>query len=83
MNKNADIAEKLRTLRAAYTSRLPQELERLTALAKTLTAEDTLVPAATELHQRLHKLAGSAGSFGLAELGAEAKRLELLAGALM
>jgi diguanylate cyclase (GGDEF)-like protein len=83
MDKNAAIAEKLRALRAAYIARLPQELESLTALTLQLSCPDSLLLAATELHQRLHKLAGSAGSFGLSALGAEAKKLELSAALLM
>src|SRR5690606_7150207 len=77
MDKNAEIAAKLQALRADYAARLPAELQRLRTLANELDDPDRRFQALGQLNQKLHKLAGSAGSFGFTELGRQAKKLEL------
>lgn len=77
MDKNAEIAAKLQALRADYAARLPAELQRLRTLANELGDPDRRFQALGQLNQKLHKLAGSAGSFGFTELGRQAKKLEL------
>ncbi|WP_345793666.1 diguanylate cyclase [Thauera sp. JM12B12] len=81
------LAEQLAKLRAAYLVRLPVELAALQALAGALQGGEGDRASLEALHQRLHKLAGSGGTFGLAALSAAARALEQrvmawLAGAL-
>lgn len=77
-NKNAQQAllEQLAQLRASYLARLPQELADLHALAQRLSQDATDHSSLTELHQRLHKLAGSGSTFGYPLLSATARSLE-------
>jgi diguanylate cyclase (GGDEF)-like protein len=77
MDKNAEIALKLQALRADYAARLPAEIHTLRSLVDQLNDPATQMDALGQLRQRLHKLAGSAGSFGFPELGKQAKKLEL------
>lgn len=73
----ARLAAEMARLRNAYLEHLPDELSALAALAKKLEAAPDR-GMLEELQQRLHKLAGSGGTFGLAELSSEARRLEHL-----
>lgn len=74
-NQNA-LLEQLAQLRASYLARLPQELADLHTLAQRLSQEATEHSSLTELHQRLHKLAGSGATFGCPSLSATARALE-------
>lgn len=77
MDKNAEIALKLQALQADYAARLPTEIQALRCLVDQLNDPVTQMDTLSQLRQRLHKLAGSAGSFGFPELGKQAKKLEL------
>jgi len=77
MDKNADIAQKLQALRDDYAARLPNELQSLRDLVGALSDPVLQRESLEQLSQKLHKLAGSAGSFGFPELGKQAKKLEL------
>lgn len=79
MDKNAEIALKLQALRDDYAARLPKEIESLRDLASKLAEPGLQRDALDQLSQKLHKLAGSAGSFGFPDLGKQAKKLELQA----
>lgn len=79
MDKNADIALKLQALRDNYAARLPAEIQSLRMLVSSLDQPEMQRDALSQLSQKLHKLAGSAGSFGFPELGKQAKKLELRA----
>lgn len=69
-------ATQLAHLRNDYLARLPAELDALRALGADLSGRDARRASLDALHQRLHKLAGSGGSFGLAALSAGARVLE-------
>lgn len=79
MDKNADIAARLQALRDDYAARLPAELHQLRQLVNDLAEPGLRAGALAQLNHRLHKLAGSAGSFGFTDLGKQAKKLELQA----
>ncbi len=79
MDKNAEIALKLQALRDDYAVRLPIELQSLRELVGNLAHPELQRESLELLNQKLHKLAGSAGSFGFPELGKQAKKLELQA----
>ena len=67
---------RLRALNDKFAASLPATLERLEA-ARAGIALDSPDPARLkELHQVLHTIAGSAGTFGFAVLGQQARRLE-------
>lgn len=61
----ATVAAELAKLRSNYLERLPREIAELTTLAEGLIGAAEARPALENLHQRLHKLAGSGGTFGL------------------
>lgn len=77
MDKKAEITARLDALRADYAARLPAEIARLRELVAQALVPESQSSALVELAQKLHKLAGSAGSFGFPELGKKAKKLEL------
>ena len=70
------LAEQMARLRAEYRARLPAELAALQALASGLQGGEGDRASLDALHHRLHKLAGSGGTFGLAALGEAARALE-------
>jgi diguanylate cyclase (GGDEF)-like protein len=70
------LLEKLERLRLGYLGRLPDELTALRALAEDLDGGDQDRAHLEALHERLHKLAGSGGSFGCMALSAAARVLE-------
>lgn len=70
------VAAQLAKLRHDYMARLPSELAALTALAAGLGEEKLAHASLDELHHRLHKLAGSGGTFGFTALSASARILE-------
>jgi diguanylate cyclase (GGDEF)-like protein len=77
MDKKAEISARLNALRADYAERLPAEMAHLRELVACALVPETQQSALVGLGQKLHKLAGSAGSFGFPELGKQAKKLEL------
>jgi len=77
MNPNSAQAAQaaLTQLRDFYLAQLPDELATIASLSQTL-YEQNDPSVLTELHQRLHKIAGSGGTFGLHKLSSLARRLE-------
>lgn len=72
-----DFDATLRAIQDAYLARLP---ERLQAIADSLCEcerQPASAPAVDTLLRHLHTLAGSAGTFGLGEMGMRATELEL------
>lgn len=72
----AAVAAEVAKLRGAYMDKLPAELDQLRQLADDLDGSDNDRIALEQLHHRLHKLAGSGGTFGLSSLSAHARNLE-------
>jgi len=75
-NLTATLAEQMAILRNGYLERLPEELDALNALAGAIQANKHDRDSLDDLYHRLHKLAGSGGTFGLAELSSRARSLE-------
>ena len=73
------IAEGMTQLHNAYLERLPAELDALKHLAAALTGSNEDRANLEDLHLRLHKLAGSGGTFGLSALSEQSRSLELQA----
>lgn len=76
-NSNAEMANKLQALRDEYAARLPEQLQALQQEAAQLLEPERQATALQHLQRLLHRMAGSAGSFGFGELGKQAKQLEL------
>ncbi|MCP8897842.1 diguanylate cyclase [Gilvimarinus xylanilyticus] len=74
-DKKAIVAQKLKALRDEYRQKLPQALAHISNLANEYLSDETVLPS---LKQQVHKLAGSAGTFGYSELSQSARELELL-----
>lgn len=81
-----ELQQLLISLGAQFRQRLQQELPELRAQAKQLLIANTTATQNVILQSvrsQLHKLAGSAGTFGYANLGAQARVLELSSIALL
>ncbi|KPP97360.1 diguanylate cyclase [Marinobacter sp. HL-58] len=82
MDKKAPegVAEKLARLRLSFRSKTEGELDQLAEIAFQLTRDDRARPDITEsilsAYSTLHRLAGSAGTFGYTALGDQARLLE-------
>ncbi len=72
------LEDELLSLRAAYAASLPARLITIEDCWQRLKGSTANSEIATELGTELHQLAGSAGSFGMAELGEAAARAERL-----
>lgn len=72
------IGKQLERLRQDYLARLPAQLAELEQLTRGLADASDSYATLVTLHQQLHKLAGSAGSFGQPKLGVAARKLELI-----
>ncbi|MCL7943012.1 diguanylate cyclase [Marinobacter sp. ATCH36] len=74
------VGEKLARLRLKFRSKTEGELDQLAEIASQLTCGDQARPDMTEsiasAYSALHRLAGSAGTFGYNELGDHARVLE-------
>ena len=73
---SAAVAEQMAILRNGYLARLPAELSALSELAASIHDSNIDRDRLNEMHHRLHKLAGSGGTFGLASLSSHARSLE-------
>jgi chemotaxis protein histidine kinase CheA len=72
---DTDVQREIQILRAAYCRKLPAELARLATLlvAAREAGDEQQLDAA---HRLAHMLKGSSGSYGLADVSAELKRIE-------
>jgi diguanylate cyclase (GGDEF)-like protein len=71
-----NVAAKIAQIRAKYLEQLPQELIALEKLAHSLQASKLDAETVHNLHQRLHKLTGSAGTFGLPSISQMSRPIE-------
>ena len=86
MNRNRidpSVTDALDSLRREYLGRLTAELDALEQIARSITFDDDIKEQLMELHTRLHKLAGSGGTFGLTALSTQARKAEQTARELM
>lgn len=70
------LAKQIARLRAGYIARLPDELRVLLDLASRLEGHERDRETLTELHHRLHRITGTAGTFGCDALSVAARALE-------
>ncbi|WP_444997253.1 diguanylate cyclase [Aliikangiella sp. IMCC44359] len=74
--QTSNIREKLAQLKADYVSRLPSDLSEIESLAKQLVNGNPQEKLFLQLHAKLHKITGSAGTFGLNQLSEKTRPLE-------
>jgi diguanylate cyclase (GGDEF)-like protein len=74
--KRAELDKKLTQLREFYIQGLPAEFEKLQRLLDEVNPNKPAREVISEIHQALHKFAGSGGSFGFHELSADARKAE-------
>jgi diguanylate cyclase (GGDEF)-like protein len=67
---------KLKTLRATYSSKLPQRMLEIEASWEALLSGDTSLDVRHVFHRLVHGLAGSAGTFGYNRISQMARQLE-------
>ena len=77
------LPEKLVALGLSFVAGLPRRFGDIGAALESSLAAPQPGPHLADLHRALHSLAGSAGIFGLPELGARSHQLELQVGALV
>jgi diguanylate cyclase (GGDEF)-like protein len=83
MDKAELLRQQLEGLAASFRQRLAEELPALAALAGSLPPDGEDGKELLALRDRLHKLAGSAGTFGYPRVGSKARELEQLATACL
>jgi diguanylate cyclase (GGDEF)-like protein len=76
MPDHIDMQQMLAQLRQRYIAELPQEIMSLQKLAEKMVSDEEVQPTLNTLHQKLHKLTGSGGTFGFSELSDRARILE-------
>ncbi|WP_199154079.1 Hpt domain-containing protein [Chromobacterium sp. ASV23] len=74
----AETQKRMQALLAQYQDRLLRQLDEMQALAAQLNGEAADQAVYAVLRERLHKLAGSGGTFGQPELGRRCLSLECL-----
>lgn len=77
---NPELQSQLQALNERFAERLRQELPELARMAGELQeplARERLRQLMLDIHEQLHRLAGSAGTFGFSRLGEQARSLEL------
>lgn len=74
--ENGDVSEKLAALRQKFLVRASEDIQVLRAYAEQTRRGELSAEGLIQCYQQLHRLAGSAGTFGLPELGVAARALE-------
>lgn len=75
---SSEVRKKLEILRSRFQEKTGREIEGLVASIHSAATRLEAVEELVSAYQLLHRLAGSAGTFGYAQLGEQARRLELV-----
>ncbi|MDE2428668.1 MAG: diguanylate cyclase [Burkholderiales bacterium] len=75
-DKNDSLQEKLRALEAVFLQKLPSKIDEITDALFRMQKDPADKEPIVELHRHLHTMAGSAGTFGFADLGTQARVFE-------
>lgn len=78
MSEEAGIQAKVDQLAQGFLARLPARLDKIDEAFAACRAAPDDEESRQELYRLLHSLGGAAGTFGVATVGAEARRIELL-----
>ncbi|MES2898535.1 MAG: Hpt domain-containing protein [Pseudomonadota bacterium] len=76
MSDDAEMRARVALMALGFKSKLPARFEKMNAAFGQCTLDGASDEHWTELHRLLHSLNGAAGTFGLAELGAQACVIE-------
>lgn len=77
LEKRDSLQQKLRALEAIFLEKLPAKIAEITDALQRLLSNPADHDAQVVLHRHLHTMAGSAGTFGFAELGLKARAFEV------
>ncbi|MFZ6640561.1 diguanylate cyclase [Undibacterium sp. TC4M20W] len=75
-DKNDSLQEKLLALEAIFFQKLPSKFEEITSTLQKVVESPTDKESMVVLHRHLHTMAGSAGTFGFADIGTQARVFE-------
>jgi diguanylate cyclase (GGDEF)-like protein len=75
--KPSDVAQKLEELKLRFREKASVDLEQLQVVAGKIADGTCMAEDVCSVYHSLHRLAGSAGTFGYTALGDEARQLEL------
>lgn len=75
--KPPDVARKLEQLKQRFREKTSTELDQLQMAVERIRSGTGMADNVSSVYQSLHRLAGSAGTFGYTTLGEEARQLEL------
>lgn len=75
--KNDNLQQKLRALEAIFLEKLPSKIQEITDALQQVLLNPAKREALVLLHRHLHTMAGSAGTFGFADLGLQARAFEV------
>ncbi len=75
-NKEESLQKALHALEVMFAAKLPAKLKEIEAALNQFSQNPSDTDALTLLHRLLHTMAGSAGTFGFQEVGAQARLLE-------
>lgn len=70
------LQEKLRALEAVFIQKLPSKIAEITQTLQQIVERPDNKDAMVVMHRHLHTMAGSAGTFGFAEIGNQARAFE-------
>ena len=76
LQKSSDVSARLTALRQKFLIRAREDIQDLRAYADQIRRGELTADGLIRCYQRLHRLSGSAGTFGLPEFGAAARSLE-------
>jgi diguanylate cyclase (GGDEF)-like protein len=74
---NNDVSAKLEMLRQRFRDKVVGEFDALDAIARSFLSGQADCQQLDQVYRILHRIAGSAGTFGYSALGEEARRLEV------
>ena len=75
-NKEESLQKALHALEVMFAAKLPAKLKEIETALNQFSQNPSDTDALTLLHRLLHTMAGSAGTFGFQEVGAQARLLE-------
>jgi chemotaxis protein histidine kinase CheA len=76
-DKKAIFMAKMKALETVFINGLPERMQEISNAVDTCVAQPGEASVVAILHRYLHSIAGTAGTFGYAELGERARELEL------
>ena len=76
--KKSEVARKLELLKLRFREKATKDIDLLQVAAGRFRVGDCATEDIATMHHSLHRLAGSAGTFGFSRLGEEARSLEIL-----